>query len=261
MSTFFSARHSISAIINYALIKYPAYTKKSFAAPFYMTGNDILRAIQGELPLQENLQDLRIVDLFAGLGGFHHAFNKLGKEMGFAVNCVFVSDLKEDLRRLYSQNYKTPYERINSDITQLQTTEDILNHVPEHDILCGGFPCQPFSKAGKQQGFEDEEGRGVLFDYIAKIIEARRPRLIFLENVSNLETHDDGKTWRIIQERLTNELNNGGLNYDIKSIVISPHEYGYPQYRKRIYIVGVKRDNGESLAGFGNSHTTFLTES
>ncbi len=247
---YISSNISISAIVNYAHIKYPDYAKKVFAAPIYITGNDILRAIQGELPLQENLDDLRMVDLFAGLGGFHHAFNKLGKEMGFAVNCVYVSELKEDLRRLYSRNYRFPYEHINPDITQLQTKEDILNHVPEHDILCGGFPCQPFSKAGKQQGFEDEEGRGVLFDYIARIIEIRRPRLIFLENVSNLETHDDGKTWKIIQERLTKELNNGGLNYDIRSIVISPHEYGYPQYRKRIYIVGIKKDDGENLDGF-----------
>ena len=246
---YISSNICISAIINYSHIKYPAYTKKLFTTPIYITGSDILRAIQGELPLQENLQDLRIVDLFAGLGGFHHAFNKLGKEMGFAVNCVYVSELKEDLRRLYSCNYQIPYERINPDITQLQTAEDILNHVPEHDVLCGGFPCQPFSKAGKQQGFEDKEGRGVLFDYIAKIIETRRPKLIFLENVSNLETHDSGKTWKTIKERLSNDEEHGGLNYDIKFKIISPHEYGYPQYRKRIYIVGIDRNEG-NLDGF-----------
>ena len=246
---YISSNICISAIINYAHIKYPAYSEKLFATPIYITGNDILRAIQGELPLQDNIQDLRIVDLFAGLGGFHHAFNKLGKEMGFAVNCVFVSEIKEDLRRLYSRNYRIPYEHINPDITQLQTAEDILNQIPEHDILCGGFPCQPFSKAGKQQGFEDEEGRGVLFDYIAKIIEIRRPRLFFLENVSNLETHDDGKTWKTIKERLSNDEEHGGLNYDIKFKIISPHEYGYPQYRKRIYIVGIDRNEG-NLTGF-----------
>ena len=105
--------------------------------------------------------------------------------------------------------------------------------------MCGGFPCQPFSKAGKQQGFNDEEGRGTLFNYIADIIRVRRPKCIFLENVSNLETHDEGRTWRIIQDRLDKEL-----NYDIQARVISPHEYGYPQYRKRLYIIGINREFG-----------------
>jgi DNA (cytosine-5)-methyltransferase 1 len=230
---------NIPTIIKYAHDKYPAYEIKEEAAPVIITGNDILRANQNELPLHENLQDLRIVDLFAGLGGFHHALDKLGREMGFRVECVFASELQEDLRRLYEKNYHISYDKINSDITSLSDDEIIEDKVPEHDILCGGFPCQPFSKAGKQQGFDDEEGRGVLFNYIADIIRVRRPRLIFLENVSNLETHDEGKTWATIQKRLKEEL-----NYDIKSIVISPHEYGYPQYRKRIYIVGIDGNEG-----------------
>ena len=234
----------ICPLIAYAHEKYPAYKRKKEAAPVIVTGNDIQRAIQGELPLQEDLHNLRIIDLFAGLGGFHHALDKLGNEMGFAVECVFASELQEDLRHLYEINYRLPYHQINADITQLNTDELIEAHVPLHDILCGGFPCQPFSKAGKQQGFDDEEGRGVLFNYIAEIIRVRRPRLVFLENVSNLETHDGGRTWQIIQDRLTNDEEHGGLNYDIRSIIISPHEYGYPQYRKRIYIVGIDRNVG-----------------
>ena len=236
---------NIDSIITYAHQKYPAYKPTKEAVPVIVTGNDILRANRGELPLPENLQDLRIVDLFAGLGGFHHALDKLGQEMGFRVECVFASELQEDLRHLYERNYGVRYQDINADIKQLNTDEIIERLVPEHDILCGGFPCQPFSKAGKQQGFNDEGGRGILFNYIAEIIRVRRPKLIFLENVSNLETHDEGRTWETIKDRLEKEL-----NYDIKYTIISPHEYGYPQYRKRIYIVGINKDNEENLDGF-----------
>lgn len=230
---------NVTSVISYAHEKYPAYRHKKEAAPVILNGNDIIRATQGELPLPEDLQDLQIVDLFAGLGGFHHALDKLGKEMGFNVQCVFVSELQEDLRHLYEKNYHFDYNRINPDITKLKTDDIIRESVPRHDILCGGFPCQPFSKAGKQQGFNDEEGRGTLFNYIADIIRVRRPKCIFLENVSNLETHDEGRTWQIIQDRLDKEL-----NYDIQARVISPHEYGYPQYRKRLYIVGINREFG-----------------
>lgn len=234
----------VPAIIRYAHQKYPAYIDKTEVNPVIVTGSDILRVNNGEMPLQENLPDLRIVDLFAGLGGFHHAFDKLGREMGFNVECLFISELQEDLRHLYARNYHIPYERINPDITQLQTNEDVLNNVPEHDVLCAGFPCQPFSKAGKQQGFKDEAGRGVLFNYIARIIEVRRPKYIFLENVSNLYTHDKGNTWKVIFERLSLPIEQGGLNYEVKEKVISPHEYGLPQHRKRIYIIGVAREQG-----------------
>lgn len=234
----------IPAIIQYAHQKYPAYLDKTEVNPVIVTGSDLIRINNGEIPLQENRPNLRIVDLFAGLGGFHHAFDKLGLEMGFDVECVFASELQEDLRHLYEKNYHVPYNKINSNITQLSTEQIIRERVPHHDILCGGFPCQPFSKAGKQQGFEDEGGRGILFNYIAEIIRVHRPKLIFLENVSNLETHDDGKTWETIEQRLK------GLNYDIRHTIISPHEYGYPQYRKRIYIVGINRDNGENLDDF-----------
>ena len=235
---------NITAIISYAHEKYSAFRPKKEAAPIIVNGSDIIRANKGELPLPENLQDLRIVDLFAGLGGFHHALDKLGREMGFNVKCVFASELQEDLRHLYERNYHVKYNQINPDITRLETDDIIRACVPEHDILCGGFPCQPFSKAGKQQGFDDEEGRGILFNYIAEIIRVRRPKCIFLENVSNLETHDEGRTWQTIQDKLN------GLNYDIRSAVISPHEYGYPQYRKRIYIVGINKDDGGNLDDF-----------
>ena len=185
------------------------------------------------------------IDLFAGLGGFHLALNNLG------CKCVFASELKEDLRKLYIENFpemegttKTGLNKIEGDITKID-----LDKIPPHDILCGGFPCQPFSQAGKQQGFDDEAGRGELFNYIVKIIRIHRPKYIFLENVSNLENHDNGRTWKIIQEKLSNTEEDGGLNYDICKKIISPHEYGFPQHRKRIYIVGVDRSIG-SIADF-----------
>ena len=181
----------------------------------------------------------KFIDLFAGLGGFHHALDKLGHEMGFNVECVFASELKEDLRRLYSANYHIPFEEINSDVTLLDSEEKIETLVPKHDILCAGFPCQPFSKAGKQEGFEDSAGRGVLFNYIAAIIRYRRPKYIFLENVANLKSHDKGRTWCVIHDKLDKEL-----NYDVREIILSPHEFGYPQHRKRIYIVGINREEG-----------------
>jgi len=144
---------------------------------------------------------------------------------------------------LYERNYGIPYDKINDDITKLKDESVIKKCVPEHDILCAGFPCQPFSKAGKQQGFEDEEGRGVLFNYIADIIRVRRPKYIFLENVSNLETHDNGNTWNVIKNKLSKSLCDGGLDYEIRWKVISPHEFGLPQHRKRIYIVGEAREH------------------
>ena len=99
---------------------------------------------------------LRFIDLFAGLGGFHIALESLG------CKCVFASELKEDLQKLYKQNFNdTP--RIEGDITKVN-----LNEIPAHDILCAGFPCQPFSQAGKRMGFDDE-GRGNMFDYICKV--------------------------------------------------------------------------------------------
>ncbi len=235
----------ISKLITYAQQKYPDYKVKTECTPFTITGCDIVRAMAGELPLLEGYENIRIVDLFAGLGGFHHAFRKVGKEMGFNVDCVYISELKEDLRKLYARNYEKIYDEINPDITQLNSEDQILENVPEHDILCAGFPCQPFSQAGKQQGFNDDEGRGELFYYIANIIKIRRPRFIFLENVSNLETHDDGNTWKTIYNILNNSLADGGLDYNIKYEVLSPHEYGLPQHRKRIYIVGQAREYGE----------------
>ena len=171
---------------------------------------------------------LTFIDLFAGLGGFHIALESLG------CKCVFTSELKEDLQKLYKINFPDN-PRIEGDITKVDLTS-----IPHHDILCAGFPCQPFSQAGKRQGFSDE-GRGNMFDYICAIIEERgklddKPRFLLLENVSNLKGHDNGNTWRIIQERLD------ALGYYVSGEILSPHQFGIPQHRKRIYIVGLRKD-------------------
>ena len=115
---------------------------------------------------------LTFIDLFAGLGGFHLALKSLGHK------CVFASELNEDLRKLYFINHGI---QCQGDITKIDITK-----IPKHDIICGGFPCQPFSKAGKQNGLEDPNN-GNFFNLIMEIAEFHKPEYIFLENVQNLK--------------------------------------------------------------------------
>jgi len=167
---------------------------------------------------------LKFIDLFAGIGGFHIALSSLGYE------CVFASELKESLADLYGDNFGI---KPNRDITKIPV-EDI----PDHDILCGGFPCQPFSKAGSRKGLEDERN-GSLFDKIADILDHHKPKYFILENVRNLESHNKGETWAYIQNRLENEL-----NYSIDKQIFSPHHFGIPQHRERFFIVGSQNGLG-----------------
>lgn len=173
----------------------------------------------------------RFIDLFAGLGGFHLALASLGHE------CVFASEIKSDLRDLYARNF--PDTNIQGDITLINARKGI----PPHDILCAGFPCQPFSQAGKRMGFEDEDDRGNLFYFISDILFAHRPKFIILENVSNLMGHDSGNTWKVIESTLRE------LNYDVKATILSPHQFGLSQHRKRVFIVGINKKYG-NLNGF-----------
>lgn len=165
------------------------------------------------------------IDLFAGLGGFHLALESLGHE------CVFASEIKDDLQKLYRINF--PNTPVYGDITLIAP-----ENIPPHDVICAGFPCQPFSQAGKREGFNDANGRGNLFDYICAIAAYHRPRYIFLENVSNLKGHDGGRTWETIKNRLEE------LRYEVKEKILSPHQFGIPQHRRRIYIVCENRDFG-----------------
>jgi DNA (cytosine-5)-methyltransferase 1 len=159
------------------------------------------------------------IDLFCGIGGFHQALTALGGK------CVFASDIDKNCNEVYRQNYN-----IDSafDITKVMA-EDI----PRHDVLCGGFPCQAFSKAGKQKGVNDT--RGTLFFEIERILKVHRTKYILLENVRNLVSHDNGNTWRIIHENLCS------IGYRITKdpLILSPHQFGIPQVRERVYIIGV----------------------
>jgi DNA (cytosine-5)-methyltransferase 1 len=160
---------------------------------------------------------MKFIDLFAGLGGFHVALHSLGH------TCVFASELDESLRQLYAKNFGLMPE---GDIRKIRIKE-----IPSHDILCAGFPCQPFSKAGNQQGLSCPKW-GDLFDYVIKILRYHQPKYFILENVPNLSRHDGGETWEKMERRLKN------AGYSIDDHRLSPHHFGIPQVRERIFIVG-----------------------
>lgn len=183
---------------------------------------------------------MKFIDLFAGIGGFHIALSKLGHK------CVFASEKKEVLAELYCQNFGIAPNR---DITRIP-----IEKIPSHDILCAGFPCQPFSKAGSQKGLKDERN-GSLFDVIAEILKFHKPSFFILENVRNLESHDGGKTWKYIREKLENEL-----EYSIEHRILSPHYFGIPQHRERFFIVGAKNGLGHFQWPIQERKTTSIFE-
>ncbi len=168
----------------------------------------------------------KYIDLFAGIGGFHQAMDALGGK------CVFACDIDEDCRKTYEVNYGL---KPAGDITKIDAHD-----IPEHDVLCAGFPCQAFSKAGKRLGFDDET-KGTLFFDICRILEYHKPKYALLENVRNLASHDHGNTWRVIHDRLEK------LGYNLLSepVIFSPHYIGIPQHRERVYIMCVRKDIGE----------------
>jgi len=173
--------------------------------------------------LDKEEQKFRTIDLFAGVGGIRLGFEKAG------FRTVFANDFEKSCAETYNHNFETS-KLIVEDIRKIE-----IDDLPEFDFLLGGFPCQAFSIAGYQKGFEDEKGRGNLFFDIARILEARRPTGFLLENVKNLKNHDQGKTFKIIKETLEN------FGYHIKTKVLNSMEYGnVPQNRERVYIVGFR---------------------
>ena len=164
------------------------------------------------------------IDLFAGIGGFHIALQNLGGK------CVFASEWDKEAQKTYKNNFGIqPF----GDIT-LQETK---NAIPQNfDALCAGFPCQPFSKGGHQNGFEDT--RGTLFFDICQIVEKRQPKYLFLENVANLVSHDQGNTYKVILKTL-DEL---GYYFPVEPLIISPDKFGIPILRPRVYIPCVRKD-------------------
>ena len=165
---------------------------------------------------------MKFIDLFAGLGGFHKALHELGHE------CVFASELNTGLREVYKINWGKDIN-IHGDIRKIVETN--ITSIPKHDILCAGFPCQPFSKAGNQEGMNDKV-RGTLFDEIVKILKYRTPKYFILENVPYIRQHDNEETWKYMHKQLSK------LGYDVDHEVYSPQDFGIPQHRKRIFIVG-----------------------
>jgi DNA (cytosine-5)-methyltransferase 1 len=161
---------------------------------------------------------LKIIDLFAGIGGIRLGFEKIGAE------CVFSSEWDKHAQDMYEENYG---ERPVGDINDVKPKD-----IPDHDFLLAGFPCQPFSIAGKQLGFADT--RGTLFFNIEKILEEKKPYGFLLENVSRLVTHDKGRTFKVIIDKLES------LGYTVYYKVLNTIDFGLPQLRKRIYIVGFK---------------------
>jgi DNA (cytosine-5)-methyltransferase 1 len=157
-------------------------------------------------------------DLFCGLGAFHTAFDSLNS----GYKCVFACDIDEKVRKIYKENHGIePY----GDINALDVSE-----MPDFDILCAGFPCQPFSIAGKKMGFNDQE-KGNLFYTILKIIDAKSPQKVLLENVKNLKTIHNGETFQVIISSLEER------GYKVSYKVIDSKHYGSPQSRQRIYIM------------------------
>lgn len=182
----------------------------------------------------------KFIDLFAGIGGFHLAMHRLGGE------CVFASEIDTFARQTYQHNFQkispTLFENglYNDDIRNIMPEE-----IPDFDVLCAGFPCQPFSQAGQKRGFEDnhKSERGNLFFAIAEILEVKKPKAFFLENVTGLIQHDNGKTFKIIQQILEKEL-----GYSFYYQVVKASDYGLPQLRPRVFIIGFRDDS--FLKGF-----------
>lgn len=173
----------------------------------------------------KNGKTIRYIDLFCGIGGFRVAAEQISSELGVPAKCVFSSDIDEDCQRAYEINFG---EKPVGDITTVKA-EDI----PDHDILLAGFPCQPFSIIGHRKGFEDI--RGTLFFYIARILEAKQPSAFILENVKLLAGHNNGKTLKRIMATLRD------LGYHADFRVLNALDFGLPQKRERIFIVGFKK--------------------
>jgi len=167
---------------------------------------------------------VRFIDLFCGIGGFRFAIESVARKALAETQCVFSSDIDRDCQTAYAANFgETPH----GDITKIAASE-----IPDHDILLAGFPCQPFSIIGQMKGFDDT--RGTLFFDIARVIDTKRPKAFVLENVKLLAGHDGGKTLKTILKTLAD------LGYYTEFRVLNALDFGLPQKRERIWIVGFR---------------------
>lgn len=176
------------------------------------------------MTMKVQTRPIRFADIFCGIGGFHIAASQAAEQRGLSVECVFASDIDSAAQRAYEANFKlSPF----GDITKISSAD-----IPDHDLLFGGFPCQAFSICGDQRGFEDT--RGTLFFELARILEAKKPRAFVFENVKQLASHDNGKTLHVILGVLKD------LGYFTNWKVLNALDYGVPQKRERILIVGFR---------------------
>lgn len=164
------------------------------------------------------MKEIKFIDLFAGIGGFRYSLTKCG------CKCVFSSEINDACREVYKNNYG---ELPAGDITKVDASQ-----IPDFDILCAGFPCQPFSICGKKKGFDDI--RGTLFFDICRIVSEKNPSVIFLENVKHLINHDNKKTFLTICTKIEE------LGYNVSYRVLNSRDFGVPQSRERVIIIATK---------------------
>lgn len=170
------------------------------------------------------MKELRFIDLFCGIGGFHYAFEATAKTMRLESKCVFASDIDKEACEAYKANFGISP---SGDISKISAAD-----IPEHDILLAGFPCQAFSIIGDRKGFDDT--RGTLFFEIARILKAKKPMGFVLENVKQLKGNDKGRTLNVILSTLRR------LGYDTQYEILNALDFGLPQKRERVFIVGWK---------------------
>ena len=191
---------------------------------------------------EQPTQQVKYIDLFCGIGSFHYSFEKLG------FKCVMASDIYKPAKDTYKENYGMD---ILDDICKINPSD-----IEDYDILCAGFPCQPFSQAGHHKGFEDS--RGTMFSQVMRFVKQNVPKIVVLENVQALLNHDEGKSFLKIKTELESE------GYNVLYKVLKCSDYGIPQMRKRLFIVGFKNVEVNNLEKFFDlddyKKTTTLTE-
>ena len=184
----------------------------------------------------KNLQGYKFIDLFAGLGGFRIALESLG------AKCVYSNEWDKAVCQVYKDNFG---DYPDGDITKVDEKK-----IPDHDILCAGFPCQAFSISGNQRGFEDS--RGTLFFDVARIVKEKKPKVVFMENVKNFASHDNGRTLMVVKKTMEQ------LGYSFFYQVLNAKDYGIPQKRERVYMVCFRKDM--EIADFEYPHKINLTK-
>ncbi|MCD8431738.1 DNA (cytosine-5-)-methyltransferase [Tenacibaculum finnmarkense genomovar ulcerans] len=181
---------------------------------------------------------LKHLELFAGIGGFRKAIDLYCKDNNIKSECIGFSEIDKYATTTYKANYNTENEVELGDIGVFTSEKSNIERLPDFDLLSGGFPCQSFSMMGKQEGLEDK--RGNLFYSIINILKIKKPKYVLLENVRNLRTHDNGRTFKEIIRSLEEDA-----GYFVSSDVFNTSDFGLPQTRRRIFIFGVRKDKGK----------------